>query len=84
MEFNPPSASSFHTQYEMYLKYVIPCLGQMIGKDEASYQYLADSIQQQPSPQDRIQQLEAHGFEFVKYTPLTMGVVALFECYRCQ
>jgi demethylmenaquinone methyltransferase/2-methoxy-6-polyprenyl-1,4-benzoquinol methylase len=84
MEFNPPKSSSFDKQYEMYLKYIIPCLGQLLGQDESSYQYLADSIQQQPCPKERIEQLKSHGFDFIKYTPLTMGVVGLFECYRCQ
>lgn len=84
IEFNPSSASSFDKQYGMYLKYVIPCLGKLVGKDESSYQYLAESIQQQPSPKQRITQMKSHGFEFIKYTPLTMGVVGLFEGYRCQ
>ncbi len=84
MEFNPPEAGSFSKEYELYLKYIIPCLGQLVGQDEASYQYLSDSIQQQPLPEARIKQLKDHGFEYIKYTPLTMGVVGLFEGYRCQ
>lgn len=84
MEFNPPKSSAFSSQYELYLKYIVPCLGKYIGQDESSYQYLADSIALQPTPEERIKQLEAAGFEFVKHSPMTMGVVGLFEAYRCR
>ena len=84
MEFNPPSASSFANEYTMYLKYVIPCLGRLIGHNESSYQYLADSISVQPDPSVRTQQLKDIGFEFIRYTSLTMNTVGLWEVYRCH
>ncbi|MCP8351915.1 ubiquinone/menaquinone biosynthesis methyltransferase [Candidatus Synchoanobacter obligatus] len=84
MEFNPPESGAFETQYSIYLKYVIPCLGSLLGQSKSSYQYLADSIAMQPTPEQRIKTLESVGFEFIKHTPLTMGVIGLFECYRCK
>ena len=84
MEFNPPNASSFANEYAMYLKYVIPCLGRLIGHNESSYQYLVDSISVQPHPEQRTQQLADIGFEFIRYTSLTMNTVGLWEVYRCR
>lgn len=84
MEFNPPESTVFKNQYALYLKHMLPCLGKYIGQDEASYQYLADSIAVQPAPKARLNQLKEAGFEFLKHTPMTMGVVGLFEGYRCR
>lgn len=84
MEFNPPGSSNFSQPYEMYLKYVIPYLGKLIGHSEESYQYLSDSIIVQPTPEERVEQLKSIGFEFIRYTPLTFGCVGLWEAYRCK
>lgn len=84
LEFNPPSATSFKNPYDMYLNNIIPFWGRTIGHDEDSYQYLADSISVQPLPDDRIKQIESAGFDFVTHTPLTLGVVGLFEAHKCK
>lgn len=84
MEFNPPTSTSLKHSYNTYLKMILPLMGQVIAKDRKSYQYLADSIAVQPSPEQRVEDLQNSGFEFVKHTPLSLGIVGLFEGYRCQ
>ena len=84
MEFNPACATALPSQYDLYLQQVIPFLGKIIGDDQPSYQYLSDSIAKQPVPRDRIKQIKDAGFDFVYHTPLTFGIVGLFEAHKCH
>ena len=62
LEFNPPAATGFKNHYQLYLDQVIPFWGRVVGHDEASYQYLAESICVQPSPEQRIEELKSADF----------------------
>ncbi len=63
--------------YDWYSFNVLPRLGQLIAKDEASYRYLAESIRVHPD-QDTLQNMmEQAGFDRVEYHNLTAGVVAV-------
>ena len=83
LEFNPPQSTMLEQTYHSYLKQVIPMLGGLFANDRASYQYLADSIVTQPLPTDVCESLLSTGFESVEHTPLTFGIVGLFEGYKC-
>lgn len=84
LEFNPPDSTGFKHHYQLYLDRVIPFWGKVVGHDEDSYQYLSDSICVQPSPDERISELKTAGFDFITHTPLSLGIVGLFEAYRCK
>ncbi|NDH32267.1 MAG: ubiquinone/menaquinone biosynthesis methyltransferase, partial [Betaproteobacteria bacterium] len=65
--------------YELYSFQVLPRLGRLIAGDEASYRYLAESIRMHPDQESLARMLREAGFQAVRYTNLTGGVVALHE-----
>jgi len=56
---------------------VLPRLGRMVARDEASYRYLAESIRMHPDQESLKSMMEQAGFDRVEYHNLTAGVVAL-------
>lgn len=63
--------------YNFYSFQVIPRIGRLLVKDEASYRYLAESIEVHPDQQAMKAMMESAGLEKVEYYNLTFGVVAL-------
>ena len=68
--------------YDVYSFKVIPRLGHWIAKDEASYQYLAESIRMHPDQPSLQNMMTAAGFEAVDWFNLSAGVVALHRGYK--
>lgn len=77
MEFSKPSLSWLETIYNSYSFNLIPWLGEKIGKDRAAYQYLVESIRTFPTQDQFASMISAAGFEMVKYTNLSGGIVAI-------
>jgi demethylmenaquinone methyltransferase/2-methoxy-6-polyprenyl-1,4-benzoquinol methylase len=69
----PPLARA----YDWYSFNVLPRLGRIVARDEASYRYLAESIRMHPDQETLRTMMERAGFEGVEYHNLTAGVVAL-------
>jgi len=63
--------------YDFYSFKIIPRIGEIITKDEASYRYLAESIRVHPDQEELKNLMEKAGLEKVSYFNLTLGVVAL-------
>ena len=63
--------------YDFYSFKIIPRIGEIITKDEASYRYLAESIRVHPDQEELKTLMEQAGLEKVSYFNLTFGVVAL-------
>jgi demethylmenaquinone methyltransferase/2-methoxy-6-polyprenyl-1,4-benzoquinol methylase len=63
--------------YDWYSFNVLPRLGRVVAKDEASYRYLAESIRMHPDQNELARMLGEAGFDAVDYHNLTGGVVAL-------
>lgn len=82
LEFAPVEAKGLKELYNLYSFTVLPWLGEKIASDRASYQYLAESIRQMPSPDALAKRLEAAGFTAVRHTPLTGGICVLHEGIR--
>ena len=68
--------------YDFYSFNVIPRIGQMLVKDEASYRYLAESIRVHPDQETLKTMMEQVGLERVEYFNLTLGVVALHRGFK--
>ncbi|MDR0440086.1 MAG: bifunctional demethylmenaquinone methyltransferase/2-methoxy-6-polyprenyl-1,4-benzoquinol methylase UbiE [Candidatus Accumulibacter sp.] len=68
--------------YDFYSLDVIPRIGKLVARDEASYRYLAESIRVHPDQETLKAMMEQAGFENVDYFNLTMGVVALHRGFR--
>ena len=67
--------------YDWYSFKVLPRLGRLIARDEASYRYLAESIRVHPDQEALKRMMVEAGFDRVEYHNLTAGVVALHVGY---
>jgi demethylmenaquinone methyltransferase/2-methoxy-6-polyprenyl-1,4-benzoquinol methylase len=81
LEFSRPAAL-LRPAYDFYSFNVLPRLGRMIAKDEASYRYLAESIRMHPDQETLLGILQAAGFEDCDYHNLSGGIVAIHRGYR--
>jgi demethylmenaquinone methyltransferase / 2-methoxy-6-polyprenyl-1,4-benzoquinol methylase len=63
--------------YDWYSFKVLPILGKLVTGDDASYQYLAESIRMHPGQQELKALMHKGGFGHVDYHNLSGGVVAL-------
>lgn len=69
--------------YDWYSFSVLPRLGRLVARDEASYRYLAESIRMHPGQEELKAMMKASGFGHVDYHNLTGGVAALHVAIKC-
>ena len=65
--------------YDLYSFKVLPWLGKRIAQDEDSYRYLAESIRMHPGPEELAQMMRDAGFDIVRFSTMSAGVVALHQ-----
>jgi demethylmenaquinone methyltransferase / 2-methoxy-6-polyprenyl-1,4-benzoquinol methylase len=82
LEFSHPTAPGLKPIYDAYSFSVLPWLGKVVAKDEASYRYLAESIRRFPNQESLLGMMQAAGLESCKYHNLSGGIVALHRGYR--
>lgn len=82
LEFSTPTLPGVKPVYDWYSFNVLPKLGNFFAKDEASYQYLAESIRMHPNQEELKTMIERAGFEDCRYYNLTGGIVALHVAYK--
>ena len=63
--------------YDWYSFNVLPRIGRLVAKDDASYRYLAESIRMHPDQELLKSMMEQAGFDRVEYHNLAAGVVAV-------
>ena len=81
LEFSKPH-TLLRPAYDTYSFSVLPWLGKTIARDEASYQYLAESIRMHPD-QDTLKDMFADaGFDKCRYVNMTGGIVAAHIGYK--
>lgn len=78
LEFSLPKNFFFKKLYCFYLTKYLPFLGRILTGDKEAYEYLADSIQRFPSPEELKEMLLETGFEKIAYKSLTLGIVTLY------
>jgi demethylmenaquinone methyltransferase/2-methoxy-6-polyprenyl-1,4-benzoquinol methylase len=69
--------------YDWYSFKVLPRLGRLVARDEASYRYLAESIRMHPGQEALKAMMKKSGFGHVDYHNLTAGVAALHVAIKC-
>jgi demethylmenaquinone methyltransferase/2-methoxy-6-polyprenyl-1,4-benzoquinol methylase len=82
LEFSTPTFPGLKPLYDWYSFNILPKVGQLFAQDEASYQYLAESIRMHPSQPDLKEMIEKAGFEECHYHNLSGGIVALHIAYK--
>lgn len=68
--------------YDEYSFKLIPLFGKAVANDEASYQYLVESIRMHPDQKTLASMLQNAGFEKVQYHNLSGGIVAIHRAYK--
>jgi len=68
--------------YDAYSFKLLPLMGKLIAKDEASYRYLAESIRMHPDQETLKTMMLAAGFDKVDYHNLSAGTVALHKGWK--
>ena len=76
-------AKPLEKAYDWYSFNVLPALGRMVARDEASYRYLAESIRMHPGQAELRQIMKNAGFGHVDIHNLSGGLVALHVGIRC-
>lgn len=82
LEFSHVDDDTLRDLYDFYSFRIIPQMGKWIAGDEASYQYLVESIRAFPERGALCQRLIDAGFGRAFATPLTFGVVAIHEAWK--
>jgi demethylmenaquinone methyltransferase/2-methoxy-6-polyprenyl-1,4-benzoquinol methylase len=82
LEFSKPVSPGLKPIYDAYSFSVLPWLGKVIARDEASYRYLAESIRRFPDQQTLKSMMQAAGFSDCSYHNLSGGIVALHRGYK--
>ena len=76
-------AAALRKPYDWYSFKVMPLLGKLVAKDEASYRYLAESIRMHPDQATLKAMMKSAGFGHVDVHNLAAGVVALHVGVKC-
>lgn len=82
LEFSHPVSPALKAVYDTYSFRVLPLLGKLVAKDEASYRYLAESIRMHPDQEKLLGMMRDAGLEGVRYHNLSGGIVAVHRGYR--
>ena len=69
--------------YDWYSFKVLPRLGKLVANDDASYQYLAESIRMHPDQEELKALMHKGGFGHVDYHNMSGGVAALHVGIKC-
>ena len=78
LELTRPRSWGLRALHFVYNAWMVPCLGLLFSQGSA-YRYLFKSIEAFPEHEQVLGMMKAAGFEAVRWTPLTGGVVSLFE-----
>lgn len=82
LEFSTPTLPGLKPVYDWYSFNILPKVGKLFAQDEASYQYLAESIRMHPNQEDLKKMIEKAGFEDCQFHNLSGGIVALHIAYK--
>src|ERR1700761_5701133 len=82
LEFSQPVAPGLKPLYDTYSFRILPLLGRLVARDEASYRYLAESIRMHPGQEALLEMLKATGLAGCRYHNLAGGIVAVHRGYK--
>jgi demethylmenaquinone methyltransferase/2-methoxy-6-polyprenyl-1,4-benzoquinol methylase len=82
LEFSKPVAPGLGPVYDAYSFKLLPLMGKLIARDDASYRYLAESIRMHPGQEELKAMMENAGLERCDYFNLAGGIVALHRGFK--
>jgi len=82
LEFSKVTQPLLAKFYDFYSFNILPKMGKVIADDEASYQYLAESIRMHPDQETLKQMMLDAGFDKAEYINMNEGIVALHRAWK--
>jgi len=82
LEFSKVHQPMLAKAYDFYSFNILPKMGKFIADDEASYQYLAESIRMHPDQETLKQMMLTAGFDKADFTNMSEGIVALHRGWK--
>jgi len=82
LEFSKVTHPALAKLYDFYSFNILPKMGKVIADDEASYQYLAESIRMHPDQDTLKQMMLDAGFDKAEYINMSQGIVALHRGWK--
>ncbi len=82
LEFSHPVDKITEKVYDFYSFKLLPKIGAVVAKDEASYRYLAESIRMHPKQDELKKMMEDAGLERCEYFNMNQGIVAVHRGYK--
>ena len=82
LEFGYPRLALLKSLYLSYFRTVLPMVGRLVSRHQSAYSYLPESVGSFYQPETFCQILSGAGFSGVNSTPLTCGIVYLYEARR--
>jgi demethylmenaquinone methyltransferase/2-methoxy-6-polyprenyl-1,4-benzoquinol methylase len=82
LEFSKLQVWAFEKIYDAWSFQAMPRIGQIVTKDAASYQYLAESIRMFPDQERLAAMMQAAGLERVSFRNLSGGIAAIHQGWR--
>ena len=82
LEFSKPRSPLLSRAYDAYSFGVLPLMGRLVAGDDASYQYLAESIRMHPDQETLKDMMIDAGFARCDYHNMTGGVVAVHRGHK--
>ena len=79
LDFCEPTAPLFKQLYLFYFHKVLPLIGGLISGQRRAYAYLPRSVGTFPQGQAFVELLIAAGFSQTRYTPMTLGIAAVYQ-----
>lgn len=84
LEFSRPKMKIFSSLYYFYFRKILPHIGHFFSNDKSAYFYLPASVEKFPEGKGLLKILSIAGFENVNYTPLTFGIVSIYEGQKLE
>jgi demethylmenaquinone methyltransferase/2-methoxy-6-polyprenyl-1,4-benzoquinol methylase len=82
LEFSKLENATIRKIYDEYSFKILPKMGKLIANDEASYQYLAESIRKHPDQETLKNMVMNANFKTCEYHNLSGGIVALHKAIK--
>jgi len=79
LEFSLPSNILLKKLHLFYLRHILPYIGYIVSGDKSAYRYLNQTIESFPYGENFCLLMRNAGFKNVRHTPLTFGVVTIYE-----
>jgi demethylmenaquinone methyltransferase/2-methoxy-6-polyprenyl-1,4-benzoquinol methylase len=77
LDFSEPKGVMGHL-YRIYFKQVLPRVGTMVSGVRGPYEYLPNSVERFPEPQEMLNRMRQAGLREVSWTPYTFGIAGLY------